>query len=342
MKLPSYSRYDKLLQVVVLPILIGGVNWILIGDAYWQNINTFGLATVIMLVVSFGNWVVNNYIALELDRRYPSLDEYMRRAVWRYVLCTAASCLHYVAVFWIYRFIPLPGFEPDLTRLTFTLLFIALVVLVVVFVYEGIHNFNHWERSHKEVDTLSKAQLQAQLDALRQQVNPHFLFNSLNSLITLISENPRQAETFAEELSTVYRYLLRSNQEPLTPLTNELEFIRSYYQLLKTRHGDALRLEMEIAPEAEVRQLPPLTLQLLIENAVKHNIILPDQPLTISLTSDAAHRLIVRNNLQRKPSRAFSNGVGLSNILTKYEVLGKLAPCVEEDGQEFRVVIPLI
>ncbi|MPR36858.1 sensor histidine kinase [Salmonirosea aquatica] len=342
MKLPSYSKHDKLLQIVVLPIVIGSVNWILIGEAYWQHANTFWLATLLTLAVSFENWLVNNYISLKLDQRFPGLEYYMRRAAWRYILCTISSCLHYLVLFAIYRYLPLPHFVADPIRLGFTLLFIVLIVLVVVFVYEGIHNFNHWAESRQEVDTLSKAQLQAQLDALRQQVNPHFLFNSLNSLISLISEDPRQAEIFAEELSTVYRYLLRSNEGPLTPLINELEFIRSYYQLLKTRYGDALRLEINIVPEAEVRQLPPLTLQLLIENAVKHNIILPDQPLTISLMSDAHHRLIISNNLQRKPSRALSNGVGLSNILTKYEMLGQPAPSVEDDGQEFRVVLSLV
>ena len=342
MKLPAYSRYDWLLQVIVIPIVIGVFNWILIGDAYWHYGTTFLLATGITLGVSFENWLVNNFIALKLDQLYPGLDQYMRRAAWRYIMCSASSCLHYLALFWIYRLIPLPHFEPDQTRLAFALLFITLLVLVIVFVYEGIHNFNHWEQSRREVDTLNKAQLQSQLDALRQQVNPHFLFNSLNSLISLISEDPRQAEIFAEELSTVYRYLLRSNEASLTPLANELEFIRSYYQLLKTRHGEALRLQMDIEPEAESRQLPPLTLQLLIENAVKHNIILPEQPLTISLSSDKQNRLIISNNLQRKPSRALSNGVGLSNILTKYEVLGKPAPCVEDDGFEFRVVLPLI
>jgi sensor histidine kinase YesM len=328
--------------VIVLPVVIAGYNWILIGNAYLENLSTFWIASALTLCFSFANWMSNNLISLKLDHVFPGLQNYMRRASWRLGICSFSSCVIYTLVFIVYQLIGLPHFDPDLSRLVLALLFVMLIVLIVVFVYEGIHNFAHWEKSRQEVEALNKAQLQAQLDALRQQVNPHFLFNSLNSLIALISEDPRQAELFAEELSTVYRYLLRSNESPLTPLANELEFIRSYFQLLKTRHGAALQMEMQIDPTHEQLQLPPLTLQLLIENAVKHNIILPEKPLVISLSTDRQQRLVVSNNLQRKQSRILSNGVGLSNILTKYQVLGQAVPVVEDDGTAFRVTLPLV
>ena len=121
-----------------------------------------------------------------------------------------------------------------------------------------------------------------------------------------------------------------------------MEFIRSYYHLLQTRHGAALTLVTRIQPGAEALQLPPLTLQLLIENAVKHNIILPEQPLTIALTTDEQNHLVVSNNLQRKRSKTLSNGVGLTNILTKYQMLGQPMPTIEDDGREFRVSLPLV
>lgn len=342
MKILSYSRYDKLLQVIVIPVVIGGYNWLVIGDTYLQFFATFWLATVLTLAVSFLNWLLNNYISLYLDRKFPGLENYMRRAFWRLGLCATGTTINFTLLFLSFRLIPLPHFTPNLPRLGLGLLFILLMVLIVVFVYEGIHNFANWEKSRQEVEALSKSQLQAQLDALRQQVNPHFLFNSLNSLIALISEDPRQAEIFAEELSSVYRYLLRSNQGPLTALGNELEFIRSYFQLLKTRHGEALQMRIQITASEEKLQLPPLTLQLLIENAVKHNVILPSQPLVISLFTDQQNRLVVSNNLQRKKSRILSNGVGLSNILSKYRVLGQTVPIVEDDGESFRVLLPLL
>jgi sensor histidine kinase YesM len=342
MKLPVYSRYDWLLQLFVLPLYIVVLNWLLIRNAYWQSWTTFGLATGITLVNAFVNWTVNNSIAIKINQLYPDSKLYFTRAFVRFASCTASSSFHVTVLFFVYWMIGFPGFESEIPRLGLALLFTTIIVAIVVITYEGMDSFQYWQESRKEVDTLSKAQLQAQLDALRQQVNPHFLFNSLNTLISLIGEDPRQAETFAEELSSVYRYLLRSNEAPLTSLANELEFIESYYHLLKTRHGSSLTLVTHIQPGVEACQLPPLTLQLLIENAVKHNVILPDQPLTIALTTDDEKRLIVSNNLQRKPSRPLSNGVGLSNILTKYEMLGQPAPKVEDDGQEFRVTLQLL
>lgn len=206
------------------------------------------------------------------------------------------------------------------------------------------------ERHHRDqleaelaLQRLEQEKVEIQIRGLQAQVNPHFLFNSLNSLSALIEDkNTQQAGRFLDELSTVYRYLLRANEAPLVPLTAELDFLDSYYHLLKTRHGDSLTMVRHVLPSTETRQVPPLTLQLLIENAVKHNVILPDQPLTIQLSTDEANRLVVRNNIQRKPTRALSNGVGLSNILAKYQMLGQPAPTIEDDGREFRVTLPLV
>ncbi|GAB2569143.1 sensor histidine kinase [Spirosoma areae] len=342
MRLPAYSRYDWLLQVIVLPLYVSVLNWLLIGNAYWQSWATLGLATGITLLDSFFNWYVNNSIALKMNQLYPDPQQYVVRAIRRFVACAISSSLHVVVLFFVYWFIGMSGFEPDILRLGLAVLFTTIIVAIVVITYESMDSFGYWQQSRKEVDTLSKAQLQAQLDALRQQVNPHFLFNSLNSLISLIGEDPKKAEAFAEELSSVYRYLLRANDQPLTSLASELEFIQSYYQLLQTRYGEALTLVTRIQPGTETLQLPPLTLQLLVENAVKHNIILPEQPLTISLATTGQNQLVVCNNLQRKPSRGFSNGVGLTNILAKYQMLGQPMPIVEDDGREFRVSLPLV
>ncbi|WP_332368728.1 histidine kinase [Spirosoma telluris] len=256
MKLPAYSHYDSLLQVIVLPLFIGFLNWLLLGHTYWQNWTTFGIATGVTLVISFGNWYTNNIISLKIQSLHPEPNQYLIRTVRIFIFCAISSCLQVTVIYSIYYLLKLPGVDLTITRLGLGWLFTILAVAIVVILYESIHNFGHWQQSRREVDTLSKAQLQAQLDTLRQQVNPHFLFNSLNSLISLIGEDPRQAEVFAEELSSVYRYLLRNNESELTSLANELEFIQSYFHLLKTRHGEALVLETSIHSGAETRQLP--------------------------------------------------------------------------------------
>ncbi|MBO0930261.1 sensor histidine kinase [Fibrella aquatilis] len=336
------TRYLALLQVVVIPFFLGTFNWILIGDAYWHNWTTFGWATGVVIALAVCNFIINGATVGQLRGATTPSDPYIQLLMRQFIVTATGSSLVFGLAFFIYQWIDLPGFVPQLSRLGFGVLFTILTDAIVTVSYESVHNFSYWQQSKQEVETLSKAQLQAQLDALRQQVNPHFLFNSLNALSALIEENPKQAGAYADELSTVYRYLLRANETPLVTLTAELNFIDSYYHLLKTRHGDALTLERRILPGTETRQIPPLTLQLLLENAVKHNVILPEQPLTIVLSTDETNRLVMSNNIQRKPTRALSNGVGLSNILSKYQMLDQPAPTIEDDGREFRVTLPLV
>jgi hypothetical protein len=340
MKLLIYSRYDWVLQLVIVPVYVGLLNWILIGNAYLEYGSTFGIASLLTLWISFQIWHVNNHIALWLNGKYTDPRTYFLRAVLRFVYTGLSSALHAGLLFGLF-YLFLPHFTPDLARLGFALLYTLLIVLIVVAVYESIDSFGHWQKSRQEVETLSKAQLQAELNALRQQVNPHFLFNSLNSLISLIEEDPQKAGSFAEELSTVYRYVLRANEDSLVPLSQELDFIQSYFHLLKTRHNQGLDLRIQVEESLGMHLMPPLTLQLLVENAVKHNVVLPDQPLLISLVSNES-QLVISNNLQRKNTRVLSNGVGLKNILAKYQMLGAPIPLIENTSQTFRVTLPLL
>jgi hypothetical protein len=192
------------------------------------------------------------------------------------------------------------------------------------------------------VRRLEQEKTDVQLRALQAQVNPHFLFNSLNSLSSLIDDDPQRAGTFVDRLSQVYRYLLRANDQPLTTLANELDFIESYYHLLQTRHGKGLTLTYQVDVDYRQRLIPPLTLQLLVENAVKHNVILTSRPLHILIFTDEAGQLIVQNNLQRKNTPVLSNGVGLSGILAKYRTLDQPEPVILTDNDAFVVRLPLI
>ncbi|GAB4022705.1 sensor histidine kinase [Spirosoma koreense] len=189
---------------------------------------------------------------------------------------------------------------------------------------------------------LEQEKNEVHIRALQAQVNPHFLFNSLNSLSALIDDDAQRAGVFLDELSSVYRYLLRANDQSLTTLADELAFIRSYSHLLQTRHGEALQVICQVTPSLMNRKLPPLTLQLLVENAVKHNVILASRPLTIAITTNEDEQLQVRNNVQRKSVRVASNGVGLANIWSKYQILSQPPPTLYEDNEQFIITLPLI
>ncbi|GAA4467120.1 hypothetical protein GCM10023189_50160 [Nibrella saemangeumensis] len=189
---------------------------------------------------------------------------------------------------------------------------------------------------------LEQEKAEVQLRALQSQVNPHFLFNALNSLSSLISEEPAQAEEFVDKLSDVYRYVLRANEQSLTTVAAELQFIDAYFHLLKTRYGQGIHLTIDVDPVYNDCQIPPLTLQLLVENAVKHNVVSAKRPLSIRITTSEAGELTISNTLQKKQSRVFSNGVGLTNIVVKYQMLNLPAPAVAETDDTFTVVLPMV
>lgn len=207
---------------------------------------------------------------------------------------------------------------------------------------EAVYYYARLRKSEQEKDELLRINLLAQYDSLKQQVNPHFLFNSLNSLSSLIQIDPVKAEKFVEELSHVYRYLLQNSQEELTPLHRELGFIRSYLHLLQTRFGDAFVVNIQVPEGAKHLLIPPLTLQLLVENAVKHNEVSSENPLYLNIVVVEGNWLKVSNNLQKKTGAIPSEKVGLANIMAKYRLLGQAEVQVRDTGAEFIVLLPLI
>jgi len=202
-------------------------------------------------------------------------------------------------------------------------------------------------REHAEaelaVNQLRQEMTEMQMRALQAQISPHFLFNSLNSLSSLIADEPEKAERFVDEMSSVYRYLLRSNESELTTLRAELAFLRSYYHLLKTRYGRGIELDVAVSEARQHDLLPPLTLQLLVENAVKHNVVAAETPLHIRIYTQGTNVLLVRNTLQRKlGSRVVSTRKGRLNISEKYRLLNQPALRITETDEVFEVAVNLI
>ncbi len=248
------------------------------------------------------------------------------------------------------------GIEPAKDKFYILLILVSMSVLIIGTMYEGITYFGKWKEVLTETEQLEKLHLETQFQSLQSQLNPHFLFNSLNVLSSLITENPRRAEDFVDELSNVYRYLLRSNERELTSVGEELRFIRSFFHLLETRHDTGIALKIEVSRENFDKKLPALALQILVENAVKHNQISPEKPLLVEIVEggEAVERLgehrsqptqrkiIVRNNLQPKATRPHSTSVGLDNLQQRYELLGVSGFEVQNDGQYFTVTLPLV
>jgi LytS/YehU family sensor histidine kinase len=195
--------------------------------------------------------------------------------------------------------------------------------------------------SVEEKEMLKRESLQAQLNALRTQVNPHFLFNNLNTLSSLIPENPKHAVDFVQQLSKVYRHILDVKDEKSIFLKEELDVLNAYTFLLQTRFGKNLAVNINIPDEKLEKKIVPLSLQILMENAIKHNIVSADKPLHIDVFAENGS-LILSNNLQVKNQINESTGIGLDNIRNRYKLLGDKEVKVTEDDNSFTVSIPLI
>ncbi len=189
---------------------------------------------------------------------------------------------------------------------------------------------------------LQKENLQSQYDVLKQQVNPHFLFNSLNVLTSLIKIEPDLAEKFSEQLSKVYRYVLENKDNELVDLNTELNFLEAYIFLLNIRFLDKLDVRISIPESRRCDKIIPLAMQLLIENAIKHNTMSKNNPLFIDIFIDNANCLNVTNNLQERPSQVISTGVGLKNILNRYQLLNLPTPSFEKTETQFVAKIALV
>lgn len=208
----------------------------------------------------------------------------------------------------------------------------------VIFLY-----MQQLEVSRQQLETYKRISSQAQLQSLRNQVNPHFLFNNLSVLTALIGRDTNASVEFVKKFSNVYRYILKSDEKELIELREELDFIQSYLFLLKTRFDNGLLINVDIAEGCLAAYIVPVSIQMLVENAVKHNIISKHKPLHIEILCLDDASITVRNNLQRKKvSDEQSTQLGLTNIAKRYDFLGQQGVHVEETQDFFSVTIPLI
>lgn len=201
--------------------------------------------------------------------------------------------------------------------------------------------FQKLRRQEIEKAQLLEEKTQAELSALKDQISPHFFFNTLSSLSTLVrNESKDTVLEFIQELSSTYRYTLASKQQDLVAIEEELTFVRSYLFLLKKRFGEKLSVHIDIPKELGKRQLPPISLQVLVENAVKHNIMTRDRPLEIRFFVEQ-HYLVVENNLQEQ-QQSSGMGLGLENLSNRFRLLTQQEIIIEKDANRFIVKLPFL
>jgi len=213
----------------------------------------------------------------------------------------------------------------------------------------GVISFFRYRILHREkifvlnnkAQLLEREKTLVMYENLKQHLNPHFLFNSLTSLSSLIRVDQDMAGDFLEKMSKVYRYILKNRDNETVPLTEELNFVNMFIQLQKTRFGDSLDFRINIDEESMYRKVPPVTLQNLVENAIKHNVADVDSPLVIEIYVEQDY-LVVRNNLQLKKFVETSNQQGLANMISLYHYLSRKPMIIDKGPDFFTVKVPML
>jgi LytS/YehU family sensor histidine kinase len=243
----------------------------------------------------------------------------------------------------MYHWIGLLGDSREENNFTWAYIATGIMNIFLTFLNEGIYRFENWKSNLKETEQLKIAFKQSQLIGLKSQVNPHFLFNSLNSLSGLIQEDTEKAEKFLDEMSKVYRYLLRNDEDPLVKLATEIQFISSYFSLLKARYCDAVEVNININEPDREKMLPPLSLQVIVENALYQNKTSKGSPLKISITSGNENCVVIKNNVQRKMITEITDQeTGLDNLIKKYQLMSQRPVEIHDSGDERIIILPLI
>ena len=252
-------------------------------------------------------------------------------------LCAYAGYLIYAPLFLCETLSP----QQELALLLKGGVLLAFLVLSYTVVYFAIHSYRYWGQLRLKSAREERQRLDLQWQSLQAQLQPHFLFNSLNTISALVEEDEQRAETFIRKLAHTNRFSLESYEQPLILLSKEMKLVASYFYLLQTRYPDSLFLELDLAEASRQKKVPPLALQLLVENAVKHNTFSTQQPLRIRISSDDQNIWVQNEIRPRTTPKKNSFALGLDNLRARYELLGAPEPQVSKSSL-FTVTIPLL
>lgn len=230
--------------------------------------------------------------------------------------------------------------QHEVTQMILILGLLILLIHLLIIVLSGTTKV--WIDSKKELGDLKQAKLLSDYNSLKDRLNPHFLFNNLSVLKSLIRYNPKDAEIFTQNFTNVYRYVLNSHEKDTVTLEDELEFLNSYIALHKERIGEGLDVSIHIKEDLLKNEIPPMTLQLLIENAIKHNIASKTQVLKIEIESDIENSILtIRNNINKKET-TYSTQTGIDTLKAQYLLISNNRVNIDDDGEFFTVKIPLL
>lgn len=342
----SCKRYlgfdDRLLMLFGIPLLSVIMPLILKEYLQYEEDVTWVHYILETFFYVLGYWIYFRWLSIVLRKKFPDLEESGKRILYEIIIfLVSAPLLKFVLTFAI-KSAHLCYTDPSEEENLLIVLNIYFPTALILTIYEAGYYFVQYRESLIEPERMQRVHVQTELENLRNQINPHFLFNSLNTLMNLISSNPDSAQSYLSKLSRFYRYTVSANDEPLIPISKELECAKLYVELLKERFGEALKAEV-IEFKGEDKLLPPLSLQLLIENAVKHNIVSTSSPLSLKIEIDEKSDYVkVINNIQLRIEEVKSTGMGIKNIAKRFSFFTQKALIISNSNGLFEIQLPLV
>jgi len=332
------DTYLRLLFIPVLGIILPLASGIISYNLY--SITGIIVANLFFILTSFIIWHGCNWIHIKIRPLYSSLAHPFIRILM--VCLTSAiygACIGTLSTLgWLQMSNEIFNWD---SVLRFILLCVISVILFTL-IYEILFLIKERELDTKIVVQLDRERTQAELQALQNEMDPHFIFNSLNTLNHLILNDPQKAYLYNNKLAQVYKYFLINKNRELISLKNELAFIEDYFFLLQMRHDDKLQLETQLGNDFDgTLMIPPCSLQILIENAIKHNEFSTEHPLFISIIMNGKY-LTVNNKIRPKPYSTNSTHIGLKNLSSRYKLLCNKDILIENEKNMFTVKLPMI
>ncbi len=343
-ELPTYSSKDYIvLALVIVPITLI-INSVIFGTNYFSSAYSFFIPTVITAFAFCIDFTLCGFIAVLLKERFPAEKDTPKKLTIMILTFIVVTGLFLGILFKGYESIDSLNYRFNETGFVWAYLSISIINVFLTLLFEGIYRFDKWKESLRETEEIRKSFRHSQLQALKSQLNPHFLFNSLNTLSSLICcGTDNEAELFLDEMSKVYRYMLRNDEDQLVTLETELKFTESYMHILKTRYCEGIELQVNVNEADTQKYLPALTLQALLENAFTVNCVSKSNPLKIEISSANDKKLLIKNsiNLKQLPDTDEANEE-LDNLVAKYQLLNQPAVTITEKDRERSIWLPLI
>lgn len=344
MKLDS-DKFKKLLiceirDILILIAISTSITYLIAGNQIFSSFSGYSISIFYGFILGFTIWKGNQILGLILDKKFPWEKKPSTTFFYRVsasIIFTAIDIL--IVNYLIYTYVYRINIFDDLRRMfIYAVMTFGISMLITTIIYLK-HFFISWRESVLQKEKFKQDAITMQYETLKSYVNPHFLFNSLSVLSSLVEKDTAKSQEFIKQLSDIYRYVLEQKDKELVPLETELTFIVSYINLHRIRHGGNLKVNLSV--DNRFGYVIPLSLQILLENAFKHNIISEEEPLDVTISREADY-IFVQNKLQTRKTINENEGIGLETISKRYEFFTNRPLIINADNGFFTVKIPVL